>query len=1209
MSYYIPNQTSISKEEAYSYAAIIVLVAFIQVLAGHSYIFGLQHLGMKLRVACCSIIYRKSLRLSKSALVQTTVGQMVNFLSNDVNRFDNAIMYIHNLWSSPLETIIIMYLLYVMIGPTAIVGIGFLLVFIPLQMYMGKISSICRLKTASRTDERVRLMSEIVNGIQVIKMYAWEKHFVKLVEKARSSEINHIENASYLKALQMSFNMFINRIAIFLCVVTHVLSGYFPTAEYVFVITSFYGILKQAVTTWFPLGVTAIAEANISIERIQNFLKYDETYLTDEFLTKKKKSKGKKKKKSGDIYKKKIFTIIEDSRKDIGIYLEKACAKWLYTATEDTLNNIDLTLTSNQLVAIIGPVGSGKTSLLHMMLKELPITSGKLDVVGNISYASQEPWLFAGSIQQNILFGDIYEPLKYQEVIKVCALERDLSLFPHGDKSIVGDRGVTLSGGQRARINLARAIYKDADIYILDDPLSAVDTKVGKQLFENCICGYLKYKCTILVTHQLQFLTNVDRIYLMEQGKVAAQGTIQDILESGKEFAELFKAEIPIEDDDEEEEKFINKRKKKFSIMEKTDDIQDEPVVESETLNKGSISSRVYKTYLKAGGNYYIEMFLSIFFIVAQISASGADYFITYWVNLEQKRMERETMNIYLDAELYNSTMIAPKGIFNIVFTREICIIFYASIVGTIVIITIIRSLAFFKLCMRASKNLHNNMFSKVVHGTMHFFNANTAGRILNRFSKDMGAIDELLPTAIIDTIQVGLGVLATTVVIATVNPWILVPTFVILGWFYLFRIIYLASGRNVKRMEGTTRSPVFAHLSASLQGLTTIRAFGAQEILTIEFDNHQNLHSSAYYLFLGCTRSFGFWLDLKCVFYVGFVTLTVICIGSETYGGNVGLAITQAIGLTGMFQWGMRQWSELENQMTSVERVVEYTEVEKEPTLNKSEPPEKWPEHGKIEFRNVSLKYSPSAPYVLKNLSFTVLPMEKIGIVGRTGAGKSSLISALFLLSDIEGKILIDGIDTKDITLQSMRSKISIIPQEPVLFSGNLRKNLDPFDEYDDSDLWDALDHVELKKVVSELPAGLNATISEGGSNFSVGQRQLVCLARAIVRNNKILVLDEATANVDPKTDALIQTAIRKNFAKCTVLTIAHRLHTIMDSDKVLVMNAGSVSEFDHPHVLLENSNGILHSLVRETGKVMCENLHNIALENYEARNKVSDL
>ncbi|KAK9869800.1 hypothetical protein WA026_003532 [Henosepilachna vigintioctopunctata] len=1015
------------------------------------------------------------------------------------------------------------------------------------------------------------------------------------------SEIKQIKYSSYIKALQMSFTMFINRAAIFLCVLSHVLSGYSPTAEYVFVISSFYGILKQAVTTWFPLGVTAIAEANISIERIQTFLKCDEAYLTKEISVRKGKSKNKK---FLQKTQKPLLTITAATKKDVGVYLERASARWLCNSTENTLTNIDLSVTSNQLVAIIGPVGSGKSSLFQMILQELPIVSGKFEIVGNISYASQEPWLFAGNVQQNILFGSPYDLKKYQEVIKACALEKDFSSFPYGDKSLVGDRGVALSGGQRARINLARAIYKTADIYILDDPLSAVDAHVGKQLFENCICEYLKNKCKILITHQLQYLTNekVDCVYLLEKGRITAKGNVQDILESGREFAELFKAETPIEDNDEEEEKFIKKRK--FRIKEEPDNIQDEPVLEKETQKKGSISLRVYESYFKAGGNYWTGLMLGVFFIIAQISASGADYFITYWVNLEQHQLQQGIKNVYLDEELYNITSTLPIYEHNIILTRKNCIIIYGCLIGTIVLVTVIRSMTFFRLCMNASNILHNNMFTRVINATMHFFNANPSGRILNRFSKDIGAIDELVPTAIIDTIQVALGVFSTIAVIAYVNIWVLIPTSIILFWFYILRVIFLSTSRNIKRMEGATRSPVFSHISASLQGLTTIRAFGAQKILREEFDHHQNLHSSAYYLFLGCSRSFGFWLDMKCVLYVGFVTLSVLFIGSETYGGNVGLAITQAIGLTGMFQWGMRQWSELENQMTSVERVVEYTEVEEENTLNKNEPPESWPVNGKIEFHNVFLKYSPSAPYVLKNLNFSVLPMEKIGIVGRTGAGKSSLISALFLLSDIEGKILIDGVDLKEITLESIRSKISIIPQEAVLFTGTLRKNLDPFNEYNDADLWDALDHVELKKVILELPSTLNTEISEGGSNFSVGQRQLICLARAIVRNNKILVLDEATANVDPKTDELIQTAIRKNFANCTVLTIAHRLHTIMDSDKVLVMNAGSVAEFDHPHILLRNSDGLLSSLVKETGKIMSDHLSNIALTNFEAKN-----
>nr|CAD7413963.1 unnamed protein product [Timema poppensis] len=383
-----------------------------------------------------------------------------------------------------------------------------------------------------------------------------------------------------------------------------------------------------------------------------------------------------------------------------------------------------------------------------------------------------------------------------------------------------------------------------------------------------------------------------------------------------------------------------------------------------------------------------------------------------------------------------------------------------------------------------------------------------------------MGAVDEKLPLILIECLEIGFALVGILTLVAFVNYWILLPTGIILVLFYVLRSVYVATSRSVKRLEGITRSPVFSHLNASLQGLATIRAFEAQKILEKEFDGHQDLHSTAFYLSIASNRAFGMWLDVVCLFFVTCVTLSFLVLGGENFGGDVGLAISQSIGLTGMFQWGMRQSAELENQMTSVERVREYSKLDSEPVLDSepgNKPSKDWPTRGKIVFSNISLRYSKSDPPVLKNLNFTINPCEKIGIVGRTGAGKSSLISALFRLANTEGSIIIDNIDTAIIGLHDLRAKISIIPQEPVLFSGTLRNNLDPFEEYPDSVLWNSLEEVELKEAINELPAGLNHKVSEGGSNFSVGQRQLVCLARAIIRDNRILVMDEATANVDP--------------------------------------------------------------------------------------------
>ncbi|XP_044268715.1 probable multidrug resistance-associated protein lethal(2)03659 [Tribolium madens] len=1194
MEYYTPNQTSMSKNTAYCYAVGIVAMSFANALLGHSCVFGLMHLGMKVRVASCSLIYRKALRLSKSALVDTTVGQMVNLLSNDVNRFDMSVIHLHNLWVAPFQVVVMVYLLYTTVGPTSLVGVGFLCLFIPFQMYLAKRISVYRLRTALKTDQRVRLMNEIICGIQVIKMYTWEKPFAKLVQVARKLEVQQIKAASYIRAINLSLNIFLNRTAIFLCVLTYILTGNTLHSQYVYVVTSYYGVLRQSIVMFLPQAITTLAETNVSVKRIEKFLTSEELQSkkqlllgmnTHDFDLKNKKEKN------GSI------ALIQEKQLNVGVQMKDVSAKWVSSSADYILTNISMSVGSNELVAIVGPVGSGKTTLLHVILKELLLSQGNLDVGGTISYASQEPWLFGGSIKQNILFGQKMDIKRYKEVVRVCALERDFSLFPYGDRTIVGERGAMLSGGQKARINLARAIYKEADIYLLDDPLSAVDTHVGKQLFEDCIAGYLNNKCVILVTHQLQYLRTVNKIYLLDNGKVIISGTYSELKKSDEEFLKLLEDET--EEEIEDERRVSVKKAKSLKSLETLE----MPAELKEQRGSGNISGKIYKSYMKAGGSFISSSLCVFLFVLAQLGASGTDYFLSFWVNLEQERLETNT-TVLANAE-FNDTYYKEE-FRELFFNSENCLYIYTALIIFVIVITLTRSLNFFRFCMKASRNLHDWMFSRVVHTFMRFFNTNPSGRILNRFSKDMGSIDEILPQTVVDTLQIGLIALFVNIVIATVNTWILIPSVIIFGLFYAYRIVFLATSRDLKRMEGTTRSPVFTHMTASLQGLTTIRAFGAQEILRAEFDQHQDLHSSAFYLFMGCNRTFGFWLDIHCVIYIGLVTLSFLFIGTETYGGNVGLGITQAITLTGMFQWGMRQWSELENQMTSVERVVEYTEVEVEHDDATKKPPQDWPTMGIIEFRSVSMRYAAEEPMVLKKLNFKVNSGEKVGIVGRTGAGKSSLISALFRLADIEGAILIDNIDTKQISLECLRSKISIIPQEPVLFSGTLRKNLDPFDEFNDEELWDALEEVELKNAISDLPAGLHSNVSEGGTNFSVGQRQLLCLARAVVRSNKILVLDEATANVDPQTDELIQSTIRRKFKDCTVLTIAHRLHTVMDSDKILVMDAGQAAEFDHPHVLLQNKESIFYGLVQQTGKGMADNLMKIAAEAHAKVPKV---
>ncbi|XP_063918456.1 probable multidrug resistance-associated protein lethal(2)03659 isoform X3 [Zophobas morio] len=1130
------------ENEAYIYAFLIVLSSFLDVILYNWNVFNFRVLALKIRVACSSLIYRKSLRLNKNGVNKTSTGRIVNLLSSDLNRFDKLFIHIHYLWAAPVESVVIFYLLYVVLGLSATAGVGIFVIFVPIQILMGKKYSDFRLKTALKTDDRVRLLNEIVSGIQVIKMYAWEKFFYKFTNSLRKCEIHYIRATAYLKAIQNAFNKFVGTGALFLCIVIYVFTGNHVHSQYVFVIKSFYNILKQNITLEFAEAIKDLAESFVAVERITTFL------LSDEIVSKKS----------------------EKTHPSVGLILDKASAKWSSSSC-DTLSNISLIARKGQLVTFVGTVGSGKTSLINVILQELALDRGTLSIKGRISYASQEPWLFATTIKENILFGLPLDSEKYNEVVKVCALSHDFTLLPFGDKSVVGDKGITLSGGQKARISLARTVYRNADIYILDDPLAAVDASVGKQLFEQCISGYLKDKCVILATHQIQYLQKSDWIYLLKGGRVVAEGDYEHIRNCGEDFATLLQKRVDIEDN-------LNDDGDRKVCPEETE----ERFKESKCC--GKISVKVYAEYLLSGGYCYFTT-LILLFVLSQSTQSGTDYFQSFWVNIEESTNRTVTQSAF--------------------FTPNNCIYIYLGLITLVLLTSIISSISFYSYYMTASINLHNMMFSAIMKTQLQFFYTNPTGSILNRFSKDLANADTNVPKYLIDSLQNGLSVLSIFILVGIVNPWMLLCSVFLIVLFYFIRIVYLSTSRELKRLEAISRSPVYSHLTESLHGLETIRVFEKNTQQKQTFERFIDNNTAVFYLYISIATTFRFWLSLFCSFYVTLVTASCFW-GAKIYGGNLGLIITQATNLAEQINWGMIQWSEFENEMTSVERLIQYKNIEPEEDTAKDKT---WPSLTSIEFKNVSLRYKEDIPPALDNLSFAIAPKEKVGIVGRTGAGKTSIISALFRLVKFEGTILVGGVNIKDLSLDSVRSKISIIPQEPVLFSGTVRQNLDPFGRFTDGELWTVLGDLELKQFVTELPGGLEGCILERGSNLSVGQRQLFCLARALLRRNDILVLDEATASLDYKTDSLVQSTLKNKLVDCTVVIIAHRLYTIMDCDKVLVMEAGRTSEFGHPFKLLQNENGALYDLVSKLGTNMAKHLKEIAEKNYFKRHESSRL
>uniref|UniRef100_A0A182VRM2 Uncharacterized protein n=1 Tax=Anopheles minimus TaxID=112268 RepID=A0A182VRM2_9DIPT len=1229
MLLYFREGSNMTREDALYYAGCMVAVRAIIVLCDNQYGIISVLTGVKAKIAVCSVVYRKSLRLARNALGDTSPGKMVNLMSNDVNRFDIASYLVCFMWTSPIVMLLAAALLWYEIGWSGVMGLIAIVIITPIQSYTGTLTSRYRLRTALKTDERIRLMDEIIAGIAVIKMYAWERPFSKLISQARRKEMKEVLKSGYLRALYMSFQLFTTRAAILGVMLAFIAFDEDITAAKVFVAASYLSNVSYTMAGLFGRGIAELGEGLVATRRLQRFLEYDEVSQREESVTANDRSQEQRETENGSVGEtKRLLDETNDGllADEVVIAMRSLTARWTMpgelseTASEQvnvpaTLSELDIQFKRGCLVGIVGPVGSGKSSILQVLLRELPLESGSLNMAKcSIAYASQEPWLFTGSVRQNVLFGDELDQYRYRQVLKVCALQPDLAHLPAGDLTVIGERGVSLSGGQKARICLARAVYRKADVYLLDDPLSAVDAHVAKHLFELCIGngGFLKRRnpnaTRILVTHQIHFLKQADWVIVMKEGRVEAQGTPQELQKRGIELEHL-------EQSESDEENITSDRKISYTSTSSTvtmdsvtleeltsGDLNEADIAKEkfEASSQGTVPGSVFLQYVSSAGSWLIFVALVLLFAVTQLVVSVADWWLSYWTALEEER----TLEI---ARGFNETSQPPvNGVQTTSLGRDTCVLVHATLVCTIFFVAVLRAFGFYKACGRASQSIHDTVFAGFIAATMRFFETNPSGRILNRFSKDMGAMDDMLPKSILDATQTLLMFIGAMMVVVFVQPFFMVPIVLLFVALLAARRVYLRTSQNTRRLEGITRSPIFTHIAATLNGLPTIRSYGVQQLLIQEFDTHQNVNTGAYFMFHSGRIAFGLFLDSIFFMFLTIVTFTYLTLDDDATGARVGLAITQIGSIGSQLQFGIRQSAEMFNHLIAVERLLEYRDLPAERESSDSGKkqttvptplvpiPADWPQNGAVEFRNVSFRYAENDVTVLHGLTFAIEPQEKVGIVGRTGAGKSSIIAALFRMALVEGDILIDGTNTANVPLETLRSHISIIPQDPVLFSGTLRRNLDPFDAYRDEALWRALELVELRELASESSAGLGlqAYVAAGGQNFSVGQRQLLCLARAILRGNRILVLDEATANVDPDTDRLIQRTIREQFANCTVLTIAHRLNTIMDYDRVLVMKEGTSVEFGRPGELLDRADGTFRSIVFATGRDEAENL-----------------
>nr|XP_027194827.1 multidrug resistance-associated protein 1-like [Dermatophagoides pteronyssinus] len=1145
-------------------------------------------LSLRIRSTLIGAIYRKSLVLATDSRKDYNTGDIVNLMAIDSQRFIDLVRYANYIWTSPIMITIGFYLLYEEMGWSASGGFLLMFLLIPFQGYITRKIKSIQVKQMAEKDHRLQAINELLNGIKVLKLYAWEQAFIQNIIRIRSIELKRIRMAGLLTTIFVIVAITSPFLITFLVFAVYTkLTGMILTSKKAFVTIALFNLLRVPLSA-LPNVMTSLILTIVSMKRINRFLNAPEL---EDYVRRR-------------------------PMKTDAIRLTNASFSWEQQQQIPTLVNINVRIPKGKLWAIVGQVGSGKSSFLNAILGEMHKQNGTV-IIGKdlrIAYISQQAWIQNLTVRDNILFGKEFDQERYDRCINACALKTDLEMLDQGDQTEIGEKGINLSGGQKQRISIARACYSDADIYLFDDPLSAVDSHVGKHIFESVISsnqGILREKTRILVTNALYVLPLVDEVILLKNGNIIAVGSCQKLFKENETFKELMENYHPNHDQHQNipNGNSINRQHSKISdhiehhhhhhhhhhqrprfhrqmtsdsllsdtaslssistlesLEEEQEKIPIGKLIESESIETGLISWSVYKKFFHSITIKWIILIITGYSLFI-ISNSGANFWLSFWTDyIDHHQHDRG----------YELWIFLGIGILQLLFIA----IGWSSIVMG---------------CLHSSRILHQRLLSAIVHAPMYFFDTTPLGRIINRFSRDMDLLDNNMSLYIRIYLFHTMNVLATLFIITFQTPIFLVFVIPFIVVYALIQRFYICTSRQLKRIESVSRSPIFTHFSETLMGVSTIKAFNADERFIAESNERVDQNFQCFY---PCQVA-DCWLLIRLEFLANLLIFSAAFIatmmklintdGNGLSGSQIGLSLSYALNITMSLNQVVRSSAEFENNVVSVERIDEYINVQPEADWYTDEDKclqENWPSNGSIHMDDYATRYRPGLDLVLKGIDLNIKPGEKIGIVGRTGAGKSSLTLGLFrLIEAAQGRIIIDNIDIAKLGLHKLRSRLTIIPQDPVLFMGTIRFNLDPFEQYSDEQLWKCLELSHLKSFVSTLDLGLDHYVNEGGDNFSVGQRQLFCLTRALLRRTNVLILDEATAAVDFETDSLIQTTIRKEFSHCTILTIAHRLHTIMDSNRVLVLDAGNVAEFDQPKTLLSNRSSIFSSLAKDAG------------------------